>query len=76
MTDSPSSRLTAAARSRAHPSPGRTGTVAGATNSPAGRRQSRAAPPSLATGYPGLHELVEERIFPFMQQVVGFLGIG
>jgi len=70
MTDSPSSRL-AAARSHAHPSPARSGTV-GATS--AGRHQSGA--PSLAAGYPGLHELVEERLFPFMQQVVGFLGIG
>jgi len=75
MTDSPSSRLTAASRSRAHPSPARSSVVAGgATNSPAGRRQG--ATPSLGAGYPGLHELVEERIFPFMQQVVGFLGIG
>jgi len=74
MTDSTSSRLlTAAVRSRAHPSPARSST-GGATNSPAARRQSGA--PSLAAGYPGLHELVEERIFPFMQQVVGFLGIG
>jgi len=71
MTDSPSLRLTAAAsRSRAHPSPAR-----GATNSPAGRRGT-GTPASLAAGYPGLHELVEERLFPFMQQVVGFLGIG
>jgi len=74
MTDSPSSRLTAAARSRSHPSPARGGVAGGATNSPAGRRPAGA--PSLAAGYPGLHELVEERIFPFMQQVVGFLGIG
>jgi len=75
MTDSPASRLSAAARSRAHPSPARAGTGSGATNSPAGRRQS-SAPTTLGAGYPGLHELVEERIFPFMQQVVGFLGIG
>jgi len=86
MTDSPSSRLAAAAaRSRpaaaGHgPSPGgaRVGGVAAAGHSPAGRRGTTAgaAPTSLAANYPGLHELVEERIFPFMQQVVGFLGIG
>ena len=85
MTDSstPSRGPAAAARSRAHPSPAAAATAAaaarggggGTTNSPAARRQTSGAP-SLAANYPGLHELVEERIFPFMQQVVGFLGIG
>jgi len=40
----------------------------------AGRRTGSAN--ALAGNYPGLHELVEERFFPFVQQVVGFLGIG
>jgi len=71
MTDTPASRLMAA-RTRAHPSPARGASAT--ANSPAARRPTTT--PSLAANYPGLHELVEERIFPFMQQVVGFLGIG
>jgi len=58
---------------RSYPSPTRT-VGGGMTNSPAGRRQL--VVPTLAANYPGLQEIVEERIFPFMQQVVGFLGIG
>jgi len=76
MTDSSASRLTgAAARSRPSPARGSLAGAGGTTNSPAGHRH-QSATPSLVANYPGLHELVEERIFPFMQQVVGFLGIG